>query len=85
MEARQMIEARWKQNRDAAVIDGGIKAFGVIGAGYVGKKLLDWLYSGQESGSDANGARCRATTSNGVPCRNAALPGNYGFCRIHRR
>ena len=41
MAGREMVEARWKKDRDAAVIDGGIKAFGVIGVGYVGKKVLD--------------------------------------------
>ncbi len=86
MAAREMVEARWKKDRDAAVIDGRIKAFGVIGVGYVGKTVLDWLFTGQESTPRASGSlKCKATTSNGAPCRYSALEGNYGFCGIHRR
>ena len=36
-EARRMIEAKWKEDRDTAVVDLGIKAFGGIGVAYVGK------------------------------------------------
>jgi hypothetical protein len=27
---------------------------------------------------------CRAGRSDGSPCRNLALDGNYGFCGVHR-
>lgn len=30
------------------------------------------------------GARCKSALQDGSPCMNSALPGNYGFCGVHR-
>ena len=29
-------------------------------------------------------ARCKAIKLDGTQCKNGAVPGNYGFCRVHR-
>lgn len=34
---------------------------------------------------DREGPLCKRTTTEGWPCRNLALPGNYGCCGVHRR
>lgn len=65
---------------------GGILA-GPAGAA-IGAGAGGWLGHSLEAGDPgrAETKRCRATLrSSGKPCRNKALPGNHGYCGVHRR